>query len=95
MFYTMDAKRMAKLLNRPAFDKTLLHGIKQFNLEPSRGLDILVQGGFVRMESDSLAEFLFNQERLSKKQIGDNSSSAPACLSNSSLQVLSSGAERT
>jgi len=70
MFYTMDAKRMAKLLNRPAFDKNLLHGIKQFNLEPSRGLDILVQGGFVRMEPDSLAEFLFNQERLSKKQIG-------------------------
>ena len=75
MFFTMDAKRMAQLLNRPAVDKNLLHGIKQFNLEPTRGLHLLVEGGFVKMEAESLAEFLFNQERLSKKQIGKNFSS--------------------
>ena len=71
MFYTMDPKRMAQLLNKPTFDKNLLHGIKQFNLDPSRGLHLLVQAGFVQMEAESLAEFMFNQERLSKKQIGE------------------------
>ena len=75
MFYTMDAKRMAQLLNKPTFDKNLLHGIKQFNLDPSRGLHLLVQAGFVKMEAESLAEFMFNQERLSKKQIGGDISS--------------------
>ena len=75
MFYTMDAKRMAQLLNKPTFDKNLLHGIKQFNLDPSRGLHLLVQAGFVQMEAESLAEFMFNQERLSKKQIGGDISS--------------------
>ena len=70
MFFTMDAKRMAQFLNKPVFDKNLLHGIKQFNLDPARGLNLLVSGGFVKMEAESLAEFLFNQERLSKKQIG-------------------------
>ena len=66
----MDAKRMAQFLNKPVYDKNLLHGIKQFNLDPTRGLNLLVTGGFVKMEAVSLAEFLFNQERLSKKQIG-------------------------
>ena len=70
MFFTMDAKRMAQFLNKPVYDKNLLHGIKQFNLDPTRGLNLLVTGGFVKMEAESLAEFLFNQERLSKKQIG-------------------------
>ena len=70
MFFTMDAKRMAQFLNKPVYDKNLLHGIKQFNLDPARGLNLLVSGGFVKMEAESLAEFLFNQERLSKKQIG-------------------------
>ena len=70
MFFTMDAKRMAQFLNKPVYDKNLLHGIKQLNLDPSRGLNLLVSGGFVKMEAESLAEFLFNQERLSKKQIG-------------------------
>ena len=70
MFFTMDAKRMAQFLNKPVHDKNLLHGIKQFNLDPARGLNLLVSGGFVKMEAESLAEFLFNQERLSKKQIG-------------------------
>ena len=70
MFFTMDAKKMAQFLNKPVYDKNLLHGIKQFNLDPARGLNLLVSGGFVKMEAESLAEFLFNQERLSKKQIG-------------------------
>ena len=58
---------MAKLAN---IDKHLLHGIKQFNLDPSKGLEILEERGFVKIEEESLASFLLRQERLSKKQIG-------------------------
>ena len=65
---TLDPKRMAKLAN---IDKHLLHGIKQFNLDPSKGLEILEERGFVKIEEESLASFLLNQERLSKKQIGN------------------------
>ena len=61
---------MAKLAN---IDKHLLHGIKQFNLDPGKGLEILEERGFVKIEEDSLASFLLNQERLSKKQIGKSS----------------------
>ena len=67
---TLDPKRMAKLAN---IDKHLLHGIKQFNLDPSKGLEILEERGFVKIEEESLASFLLNQERLSKKQIGKSS----------------------
>ena len=67
LFMTLDPKRMAKLAN---IDKNLLHGIKQFNLDPSKGLQILEEKGFVKIEEESLASFLLNQERLSKKQIG-------------------------
>ena len=82
MFFTMDAKRMAQFLNKPVYDKNLLHGIKQFNLDPTRGLNLLVTGGFVKMEAESLAEFLFNQERLSKKQIGKSMSLVNSHLMN-------------
>ena len=59
---------MAKLAS---IDKNLLHGIKQFNLDPNKGLEILEEKGFVKIEEESLASFLLNQERLSKKQIGN------------------------
>ena len=71
MFMTLDPKRMAKLCH--GLDKHLLHGIKQFNLDPDRGLEILVERGYVEMTAESLASFLLNQERLSKKQIGNTS----------------------
>ena len=70
MFMTLDPKRMAKLCNRAVIDKHLLHGIKQFNLDPERGIEILEERGFLKREPQSLASFLLNQERLSKKQIG-------------------------
>ena len=71
MFMTMDSKRMAMMSNRPTIDKKLLHGIKQFNLDPAKGLEILEERGYIKMEPQSLASFLLNQERLSKKQIGE------------------------
>ena len=71
LFMTLDPKRMAKMAN---IDKNLLHGIKQFNLDPLKGLEILEEKGFVKIEEEeSLASFLLNQERLSKKQIGKRS----------------------
>jgi len=48
----------------------LFQAIKQFNLDADRGLKLLEERGFVRMTPESVAQFLFNQERLSKKQIG-------------------------
>ena len=51
--------------------RKLLYGVKQFNLEPSRGLKYLEEAGFVTSDPDSVAKFLFRQERLSKRQIGE------------------------
>lgn len=48
----------------------LLYGVKQFNLQPDRGLKYLEENGFVENNPESVAKFLFRQERLSKKQIG-------------------------
>ena len=48
----------------------LFQAIKQFNLDADKGLKLLEERGFVRMTPESVAHFLFNQERLSKKQIG-------------------------
>ena len=47
-----------------------MHGIKHFNLDVQKGLKILQEGGFVDETAESVAKFLFRQERLSKKQIG-------------------------
>ena len=51
--------------------RKLLYGVKQFNLEPSRGLKYLQESAFVTTDPESVAKFLFRQERLSKKQIGE------------------------
>lgn len=51
--------------------RMLLYGVKQFNLQPERGLKYLQENGFLENNPDSVAKFLFRQERLSKKQIGE------------------------
>ena len=48
----------------------LFQAIKRFNLHPDKGLKLLEERGFIEMTPESIALFLFNQERLSKKQIG-------------------------
>ena len=73
MFMTLDSRKMAAMCGRVSIDKKLLHGIKQFNLDPDKGLEILEERGYIKMEPEPLAEFLMNQERLSKKQIGRKS----------------------
>ena len=50
--------------------RRLLTGVKQFNLEPERGLSYLEEAGFFSHTPQGVAKFLFRQERLSKKQIG-------------------------
>ena len=60
---------LAEVYNCP-FLRKLLYGVKQFNLDPIRGLKYLEESGFLTAGSDSVAAFLFRQERLSKKQIG-------------------------
>ena len=51
--------------------RMLLYGVKQFNLQPERGLKYLQENGFLENNPESVAQFLFRQERLSKKQIGE------------------------
>ena len=47
-----------------------MYGVKQFNLSPRRGVAYLQESGFLESNPESVAKFLFRQERLSKKQIG-------------------------
>ena len=50
--------------------RRLLTGVKQFNLEPERGLSYLEEAGFFSHTPQGVAKFLFRLERLSKTQIG-------------------------
>jgi hypothetical protein len=66
---TIDRSLSARS-KRQQKDRLLLHGVKQFNLDPVKGLNLLEERGFLEMTPASVAQFLFRQERLSKKQIG-------------------------
>ncbi|EIW73609.1 hypothetical protein TREMEDRAFT_25229 [Tremella mesenterica DSM 1558] len=50
---------------------TLLEGIKQFNYKPKRGIEFLVEHGFLRKTPHDLARFLLSTEGLSKAMIGE------------------------
>ncbi len=51
-------------------DKKLLYGVKQFNVEPNRGIRVLIDAGFLQPENPKdVARFLFSEGRLSKKQV--------------------------
>lgn len=69
-YYTIDSRRLASKHQKTQHDRKLLNGIKQFNLEPEKGLKYLEESGFLEKTPESVAKFLFRQERLSKKQIG-------------------------
>jgi len=52
-------------------DKKLLQGIKLFNLDPKKGVELLEMHGFLdSSDPEKVANFLFSEGRLSKKQIG-------------------------
>ncbi|KAK4049463.1 guanine nucleotide exchange protein for ADP-robosylation factor [Microbotryomycetes sp. JL221] len=51
---------------------TLLEGIKKFNFKPKRGVDFLIDTGFIRSrEPKDIARFLLNADGLDKAQIGE------------------------
>jgi Sec7-like guanine-nucleotide exchange factor len=72
-YFTIDPRNLAsKHCSRKSLvNKNLMHGVKQFNLDPKKGLESLSKGGFLNTESPKeVALFLFREGRLSKKQIG-------------------------
>ncbi|GAA6059055.1 hypothetical protein JCM10212_001280 [Sporobolomyces blumeae] len=51
---------------------TLLEGIKKFNFKPKRGVDFLIEAGFIRSkEPKDIARFLLHADGLDKAQIGE------------------------
>ena len=72
IYYTLDSRRMANKQKKSLRERRLLTGVKMFNLEPERGLHYLEEAGFFSHTPPAVAKFLFRQERLSKKQIGEH-----------------------
>ncbi|KAL2066343.1 hypothetical protein VTL71DRAFT_2414 [Oculimacula yallundae] len=60
-------------LEREKQRKTALsHAIKQFNFKPKRGIQLLLNEGFIPSDSAmDIARFLISEERLDKAQIGE------------------------
>ncbi|KAF8639703.1 hypothetical protein AX17_000965 [Amanita inopinata Kibby_2008] len=51
---------------------TLLEGIKKFNFKPKRGIQFLVEAGFIRSRApEDVANFLLTSDGLSKAMIGE------------------------
>ena len=48
-----------------------MYGVKQFNLDPGKGLKYLQEKALLQPTPDCIAQFLFSQDRLSKKAIGN------------------------
>ncbi|TRY80813.1 hypothetical protein TCAL_09275 [Tigriopus californicus] len=71
-YFTLDPRRQgSKHYKKSMRDKSLLYGIKQYNLEPKRGIEYLLNAGFLpENDAKSVAQFLFREGRLSKRQIG-------------------------
>ena len=69
-YYTIDSRNLASRHKLSAQDKNLQQAAKQFNLDPDKGLKILEDKGFIKLEPLSIAQFLLSHGRLSKKQIG-------------------------
>jgi len=70
LYYTIDSRRLASKHKKSLRERKLLNGVKQFNLDPEKGLKYLQEFQFIDSTPTSVAKFLFRQERLSKKQIG-------------------------
>ncbi|XP_023349536.1 cytohesin-3 isoform X3 [Eurytemora carolleeae] len=70
LYYTIDSRRLASKHKKSLKERKLLNGVKRFNLDPEEGLKYLQEFNFIDNKPESVAKFLFRQERLSKKQIG-------------------------
>ncbi len=72
-YYTIDSRHLTSSHHsrKSLADKKLLLGVKQFNLDPKKGLEFLDKAGFLDSTNpDEVASFLYREGRLSKKQIG-------------------------
>jgi len=69
-YHTLDLNLLTSRQKTNNRCKLLLQGVKKFNLEPESGLEFLLNNNLVQDSPDSVANFLFQQDRLSKKQIG-------------------------
>lgn len=67
-----DDDDVSKLENEKQRKTMLLEGVKKFNFKPKRGIEFLVQNGFIRDKSPkNIARFLLSNEHLSKLMIGE------------------------
>ena len=71
LYYTIDTRRSASRHKKCQQAKQLLFGVKQFNLHAEKGLTYLEEKNFIKSNPESIAKFLFEQDRLSKTQIGE------------------------
>lgn len=63
---------VARLEGQKQRKTTLQEGIKKFNFKPKRGVEFLVQNGFIRSKAPmDIARFLLQNEGLSKAMIGE------------------------
>ena len=46
-YFTIDSRRLASMHKRSARNSKLLYGVKQFNLDPKKGLSVLQESGFL------------------------------------------------
>ena len=72
-YYTIDSRPLSSSRHsqKSLADKKILLGVKQFNLDPKKGLDFLDKAGLLdSQDPEAVASFLYREGRLSKKQIG-------------------------
>ncbi|KLT43076.1 Sec7-domain-containing protein [Cutaneotrichosporon oleaginosum] len=63
---------VSKLENEKQRKTMLMEGVKKFNFKPKRGIEFLVQHGFIRSrQPQDIARFLLTNEHLSKAMIGE------------------------
>lgn len=63
---------VARLEEQKQRKTSLQEGIKKFNFKPKRGIEFLLQNGFIRSKNPSdIARFLLQNEGLSKAMIGE------------------------
>lgn len=63
---------VARLEGQKQRKTTLQEGIKKFNFKPKRGVEFLVQNGFIKSKAPTdIARFLLQNEGLSKAMIGE------------------------
>ena len=68
--HTVDVGKFSSRQKSSQFSKYLMDGMKKFNVNPSVGLKYLEEKSILTMNAENVAHFLFDQNRLSKKQIG-------------------------